>query len=413
MGPQTTLQQLKEEFGRPPMNLVVKEKVLQIGGVSDHVVIFSYNQVETKFGDSEHGGVCKECRGIILRMGTFDVVCYAFDKFFNSGEGNADEVDWAAAVVQEKLDGSLMKLWYSTVLRTWVLSTNNSIDAFDARTGPKSFGELFEEAAAASGLDRSRLMPSRSYCFELLHPESTVVINHPRPRLVHLGTRDMESLQEVLDDDIGIERPRVFPLADITSCLAAAQALPSDMEGFVVVDRSTLPLRVRRVKIKSPTYVAFHHLKGNGSPDEATAMVLLCNETEEVKAYGDLVEVRGVFGRLEQMRVTQQRLIERLEVIWTELMASLPEDERAQRKHFALAVQQYKGMPQTCSGLLFHRVQLRLGQSVPEAALPSVGTMLRESFAKPHAAGYDAKAFLKLLAHPWVVANTSLAAAGA
>ena len=54
----------------------------------------------------------QEARGIILDTEYNQVVCWPFRKFANFGESYADEIDWSTARVEEKLDGSIVKLWY-------------------------------------------------------------------------------------------------------------------------------------------------------------------------------------------------------------------------------------------------------------------------------------------------------------
>jgi hypothetical protein len=79
--------------------------------------LFTYNQCASDFYDP----VVRVSRGIILEIieapafeGVTDreilsirVVCHAFDKFGNYGEGYADKIDWNTAKVQEKVDGCL------------------------------------------------------------------------------------------------------------------------------------------------------------------------------------------------------------------------------------------------------------------------------------------------------------------
>ena len=58
--------------------------------------------------------IVQECRGIIVRKddnGKYICVCRAMDKFFNWGESNAHSIEWDSAAIQEKIDGSLIKVW--------------------------------------------------------------------------------------------------------------------------------------------------------------------------------------------------------------------------------------------------------------------------------------------------------------
>lgn len=289
LGP-VSIEAVKASLAEPPYALHVKHTAMVSvdGATVDHLVLFKYDQIKTKF--AEAGRAAVEARGIILRYPSWEVACYPFDKFFNLGEGCADELDWASAVVAEKLDGSLIKVWYNAVVRRWVVSTNGTIDADKALCGDgdgtgRCWRDLFNDAARTSGFDFGRLDRNLAYFFELCHPATTVVIAHPRPRLVHLGARDSVTFREVPDADVGVERPQLFPLGSGQACAAAALALGPESEGYVAMS-VTPDGTVKRVKIKSPTYVAMHHLKGRAIPKaQACATVLLTNEVDELRAY--------------------------------------------------------------------------------------------------------------------------------
>lgn len=63
--------------------------------------------------------VVQEARGIIINTETLDVVCWPFRKFANYGESYADSIDWNTARVQDKIDGSIVKLWYNRAADKW------------------------------------------------------------------------------------------------------------------------------------------------------------------------------------------------------------------------------------------------------------------------------------------------------
>ena len=67
--------------------------------------VFNYN-INCDFKDP----IVQEARGIILDTVRLEVVCWPFRKFGNYNEGYADEIDWSTARVQEKVDGSIIKL---------------------------------------------------------------------------------------------------------------------------------------------------------------------------------------------------------------------------------------------------------------------------------------------------------------
>ncbi len=67
--------------------------------------------------------------GIIVQKDSNKIVCFPFSKFFNFGERhNTCNLDWET-VFTEKLDGSLIKLYFLESEDQWIIATNNTIDS--------------------------------------------------------------------------------------------------------------------------------------------------------------------------------------------------------------------------------------------------------------------------------------------
>ncbi len=205
--------------------------------------------------------VVQEARGIIIDTETLDVVCWPFRKFGNFGEGYVDDIDWDTARVQEKIDGSIVKLWFDRRTGRWQWSTNSMIDASEAQAmdGAVSFMALIGRAEDYKDINLDRLDTDKTYIFELVTPEQKIVIQYEYPYLYHIGTRSNITGEES-DDDIGIRKPTEYPLHSLSECIKAAKELNREgedirHEGFVVVDASW-----HRIKVKSPEYVYAHHL---------------------------------------------------------------------------------------------------------------------------------------------------------
>jgi len=238
-------------------------------------IMFSYG-IEADFRIE----VVRECRGIILdETDGYQPVCVPFFKFGNYGESYADDIDWTTARVQEKIDGSLIKVWHHKGV--WRVSTNNTINAESARTNNQedTFLNIFQKAWALTGKEFSDLNPDYTYLFELVSPQTRVVVPYMETKLYHIGTRENHSLQE-LHVDIGIEKPKEFSISTIEACVEAAKNLDKYHEGFVVVDS-----RWRRVKVKSPLYVAIHHILNNISSDKRIIDLIVSGEDAEVVSY--------------------------------------------------------------------------------------------------------------------------------
>lgn len=226
-----------------------------------NLVCFKYG-IEADFSDPL---VC-EARGIIIDVKHQTVVCRPFDKFFNVQEQYAADIDWNTAKVLEKIDGSLIKLyWYNG---KWTFATSSTCDASEASVaGYKgvTYRDIIARADNYSRIPFDDLNKNRTYLFELVSPMTQVVIRYDKTLLYYLTCFDNMTGEEVDVDLIEeFKRPRSFPLKTIDECISAAMELNRDSEedikdeGFVVVDGLH-----RRIKIKSPAYIALHRAVTN------------------------------------------------------------------------------------------------------------------------------------------------------
>ncbi|MDR2670507.1 MAG: hypothetical protein LBC26_02145 [Oscillospiraceae bacterium] len=256
-------------------------------------VLLRYDQIRSDFMQP----LVRECRGIILdESDEYRPVCVPFFKFGNYGESYVPDIDWSSATVQEKIDGSFIKLWNRR--GAWRVSSNGEIDARNAHinsalltgTGRYNLYDLFTEAWAKTGVEMAALDPDNTYMFELTSPHNRIVVRYDETRIHHIGTRNHTTLQEI-DADIGIAKPRVFPLGTLEACIASAKELDDDAEGYVVVDK-----HYNRVKVKSPLYVSLNHLVQGTTTRGNIVAILQKGEQEEFLAY--FPEYNGVFGEI-------------------------------------------------------------------------------------------------------------------
>lgn len=111
-------------------------------------VSFKYNQIRSDFSNP----IVREARGAVFVEDTWECVSRAFDKFFNYAEPNASIIDWVTARVMEKVDGSLMRIFYCE--GEWYLITNSGIDAYTAPTGDinyPTFGAILKQDSGIWG----------------------------------------------------------------------------------------------------------------------------------------------------------------------------------------------------------------------------------------------------------------------
>lgn len=239
-------------------------------------ILLEYNQLASDFNEP----LVRECRGSIFRRegAKWICVCHPFDKFGNYGEPYVPEIDWQSAVVYEKIDGSLMKMWYDR--GEWHLSTNGTIDAFKAPLGDfgMSFGDYFYEILKSKvneyvdyettptqvwNMFCHSFRKDETYMFEMVGPKNRVVINYEKADIYLLGARNINTHEEI--DILSIffhallNKPKIYHLRTLEDCMAAAKEMSKDEEGFVVCDEN-----FNRAKIKSPEYLIAAQLRNNG-----------------------------------------------------------------------------------------------------------------------------------------------------
>ena len=246
---------LKDEY-----KIVIKEEY--------PLAIFNYG-IDCDFADP----IVQEARGIIIDLETLNVVCWPFRKFGNYNESYADKIDWNTARVQDKIDGSIIKLWWDNTARKWQFSTNGTINAETALANQMTQETFLDVIKKADNYNEivlrlADLSKDHTFIFELVSPETQVVVKYPVSHLYHIGTRNNISGMEI-NSDIGIEKPKEYFLKSLDDCLSAAYDLnKSDdglihdvkKEGFVVVDDNW-----NRIKIKSPDYLMLHRMSSNSN----------------------------------------------------------------------------------------------------------------------------------------------------
>lgn len=243
--------------------------------------IFNYD-IMADFSDP----VVQEARGIIIDTDKNEVVCWPFRKFSNFHEVSADTIDWASARVQEKVDGSIIKLWYNFVLEKWNFSSNSCIYASSASTQAGISMQALIKSAANYNILHDKLNTLNkeyTYIFELVGPLNQIVVRYPVTMLYHLGTRNNITGEEI-DIDLGIKKPKEYPLHSLEDCIKAAKQLNKndypDNEGFVVVDKNW-----HRVKVKSPEYLIYHHAINNGQITKDRAWEILTSDDFKLDSF--------------------------------------------------------------------------------------------------------------------------------
>lgn len=247
-------------------------------------VMFKYG-IGARFNDP----VVQEARGIIINVETKEVVAWPFRKFGNYDESYADEIDWSTAMVQEKIDGSLIQLWWDEFLNRWSWSTSGTIYAEYAPIDScevKNFKELIMRAEGYSTIvdfmngKIPKLDKDTTYLFELTSPYNIgTVIPYEKTQLYHIGQRNKKTGKESEILLPGIQWPFKYPIIEsLEECIEMLSNLEKinndwDIEGFVVCDAN-----FNRIKVKAGFYKIAKHINDPNNTKTIKRVIKMINE---------------------------------------------------------------------------------------------------------------------------------------
>lgn len=249
----------------------------------NNYAIFNYD-VNCNFSDP----IVQEARGIIIDFEKLEVVCWPFRKFGNYSEYYCDSIDWDSARVLEKVDGSIIKLWFDFSQEKWQFSTNGTIRAENAPVEKEYnlyFSDIISQAENLKDINFDSLDKTNTYIFELVSPYNKIVVKYPTTKLFHLGTRNNVTGKE-LEVDISICKPKSYKLKSLDDCVNAAINLNVNgnndvkQEGFVVVDKD-----YHRIKVKSPEYLVLSRISQATAILKKDCVYLLINNPEKLDVF--------------------------------------------------------------------------------------------------------------------------------
>ena len=280
----------------PPYNLMFRD--------FDGYTLIKYNQLFSDFKEP----MVREARGFIIKKEGYKYVpvCVPFTKFFCVGDPNAKNdlyklyhrKQWH---VEEKIDGSLIKLWYDD--DRWHISTSGTIHAKNAPVQFEmkditNYEELFLYASKGK-IDWDRLDKHYTYLFELVGLENKVIVPYEVEDVYYLGRRNNYTFYEVpymKDDCVGVEkckRPKYKVIDVVDNPKKMMKQLQQEVdnltkedehfEGYVVSDESLKT----RVKMKSSKYMELFFQKGNGifTPRKILLMILDQKDDDVISSF--------------------------------------------------------------------------------------------------------------------------------
>lgn len=250
--------------------------------IEGDLALFKYDHILTDFNHE----LAEYCRGSIIDIKNMKYVCKAFNKFWNHGDRKCAKLDEKSIKFQEKLDGSIIKVWYYN--DKWNVSTNGTIYAENATLSEFSseiyninnFRELFDRAWDNESYSFEWMDKNNTYIFELCTPCNKVVVPHEDFNLYIIGMFDNTTTNE-LNKDARFRTCKEYHISSIEQAIEISKILPYDNEGYVAVDKYG-----NRCKIKSLAYVSVHRLFENGKVRlESLYNIINLGEQEEVLTY--------------------------------------------------------------------------------------------------------------------------------
>jgi hypothetical protein len=239
---------IKEVIKREPLHLVCKTEE------KDKLYLLCPNREKSNYEDP----TVRQANGAIMTKKDNKIVCLPFEHIKEYPE-RYDHKDWENNRVEECVDGTLIKVFpieESDGKLSWKVATNRCVDARNSYwISDKSFYDLFQEASES--LDYSKLNKRHCYCFVLIHKENQNVKDHKENKIIHVFTRDLDTLKEV-SDNIGVETPKTIEFKSFDNVVQSVEELPYDTEGYMVINAEG-----KRTKIQNSKFLASKKLKGN------------------------------------------------------------------------------------------------------------------------------------------------------
>lgn len=319
----------------------LREKLNTIGqNINNKAFLEKFGIVKSQNGDltflnygreAEPNRYSNLCRGTIFRGS--ELIMLPLIRFFNLHEPHAAVVDWRYTKILEKLDGTMLPLWFDNGENRWRISSRRMVDELPVQRfgayGTSDVAVIFEKFFPSY----REVEKTYWYIFEIVTGENSIT-DYPNNRhgLHLLAIRHRKSLNELSPDRIrdvvrDINEPRVmtpelYDLRDSEAIMRMFNGKPDDFEGVVVVDNN-----FNRIKIKHVPYLRLHYIMDKVSSFYNAIDIVLDNEQSEVLAYFPKMKPR--FDEIEK----------RLNVLKIEIMTWFGMYNHIRsRKDFALAV---------------------------------------------------------------------------
>lgn len=272
--------------------------------ITNGKISLNYDQIEASNGDQ----LACQCRGLILRENTYEIVACPMFRFFNIEQKEfAANIDWPSAAYEEKLDGTCLIVYFDNCQNIWRSATRSRSEADCGIDGSDvTFSMLANEICRSMynkhhsvNLNKNlndlmdstqRLHPeinikTKTFIFELTSPINRIVCQYNDSKLTLLAVRDNISLEEEdpnfwnAKEEFGILTPQLYYFNDVSHMVEVIRSWdPKEHEGVVVKDKYW-----NRVKVKNPAYLAYNHMRDSlATSMRGCAEVILLGKDDDV-----------------------------------------------------------------------------------------------------------------------------------
>ncbi len=280
----------------------------------------TYDQIEAR----EQDPLSQQCRGLILREETYDIVACPMFRFFNlEQKETAAEIDWSTASFEDKLDGTLCISHWDFEQAKWCVGTRSRPEAdgnidesdvtfaklFDMAVKEMSLGNNIQDLMAAANKDYT-------YCFELTSPFNRIVCDYKKLSLTLLAVRNNKTLveesPEIWITTLNVPIAEKFDFKNINHMIQVVKEWdPKEKEGVVVKDSN-----FNRIKVKSPAYICYNHLRDSLSTSYRGCVeaILLGKDDDLISMMPDMIA-----NRIKRLKPVIAEVLRRTQADYDEL----------------------------------------------------------------------------------------------
>lgn len=334
------VQEYLRSFSNPDEALASLDKVFSIKSnrhPTDERVILNYDQIESPKFET----IVRECRGLVLEFGTWNLIAIGFFRFFNYGEGTEEQnrfsfgqgykSDDPSFFAGDKEDGSIILLYFYK--GKWRVNTRASFADGKVNDSNYTWEELFWLGAAK--LDKAQLVEGWTYVFELCSVYNKVVRHYTEPTVYLLSVfKGEEETSQPLRMEafwLNVNYPKQYAfntMVEVIAFIKDKETNDPTFEGLVLKDRFG-----NRLKIKSSTYLVLHKKLGNRKPsiEDLYTMTVVDDGGDEFLTY-----FPEIAEQLNNVKI-------RKELLTIEMLGLYEMNKNLEsQKDFALAVKEHR-----------------------------------------------------------------------